>query len=57
MAYSARCAHSDRSTEFGRRAPMANESPSLPEDTAGAFLVAHASELLGTEIAGLPALG
>jgi hypothetical protein len=29
MAYSARCAHSIRSTEFGRRAPAANESPSV----------------------------
>ena len=55
MAYTARCAHSDRSTEFGRRAARANQAPSLGEDTPGAFLVAHASELLGTEIA-LPAV-
>ena len=54
MAYAARCAHADRSTQFGRHAPMANTAPSVREGTAGAFLVAHAAELLDTEIAGLP---
>jgi hypothetical protein len=47
MAYTARCAHSDASTDFGRRAPMTSSSVVSP-GSAAAFLQVHAAELLAT---------
>jgi hypothetical protein len=50
MAYTARCEHSDRRTDLGRRAPAAwsgTEPASVPAGGALAFLAMHAAELLG----------
>jgi Phosphotransferase enzyme family len=52
MAYTARCEHSDRRTDLGRRAPApwsGTEPASVPAGGALAFLATHAAELLGTE--------
>jgi Ser/Thr protein kinase RdoA (MazF antagonist) len=45
-AYTARCEHSDRCTDFGTRPPTALPR-AAPAGTMSAFLEAHASELLG----------
>jgi Phosphotransferase enzyme family len=53
MAYTARCEHSDRRTDLGRRAPApwsGTEPASVPAGGALAFLAAHAAELLATEV-------
>lgn len=54
MAYTARCEHSDRSTEFGRRAPVMAKLSSVPADSARGFLAAHAAELLDTDVGSVP---
>jgi hypothetical protein len=46
MAYSARCGHSDAMTDMGRRPPRPLPSAEPPPGTGGAFLAAHAAELL-----------
>jgi hypothetical protein len=48
-AYTARCEHSDRCTSFGTRPPTAHP-PEAPPGTMAAFLIAHASELLGDRL-------
>jgi hypothetical protein len=46
MAYSARCGHSDAMTDMGRRPRRPLPSAEPPPGTGGAFLAAHAAELL-----------
>ena len=46
MAYSARCGHSDALTDMGRRPPRPLPSAEPMPGTGGAFLAAHAAELL-----------
>jgi hypothetical protein len=46
MGYSARCGHSDAMTDMGRHPPRPLVSDEPPPGTGGAFLAAHAVELL-----------
>jgi len=48
MGYTARCEHSDRSTDFGRHSPVLAKSSSVPVDSARGFLAAHGAELLAS---------
>jgi hypothetical protein len=48
-AYTARCEHSDRCSDFGTRPPTAHP-PEAPPGTMSAFLVEHARELLGDRL-------
>jgi Phosphotransferase enzyme family len=45
-AYGARCAHSDRLTEFGRHPPLPPELWPRWDDSAARFLEAHAEQLI-----------
>jgi hypothetical protein len=45
-AYGARCAHSDRLTDFGRHAPLPDKLWPPRNDSAADFLEAHAQQLL-----------
>lgn len=56
IGYTARCEHSDRSTDLGRHAPVMTKLPSVPADSARGFLAAHAAELLDTTLATPPAV-
>jgi hypothetical protein len=48
MAYSARCAHSDELTHFGRHPPRTPVTSAPRPGSAAAFLADHGAELLGS---------